>query len=493
MKSKHSVLFSISIVALFLFVSVNVVSAAVRVTSAVPESVTLKPGKTVAVKLYGTDLQNIKSSYVALIRYVVVKGKKKIRESRIKGIKATSKYYPPRGKRRGRLGINLTTDPDVQFALKGKSTLKLILIGESGGARSKHPVSGLKIHVIQGTDSKAKSVPGPTGTQVETRPSGPVPFNSPTNLQQVNKTSKSQAIDRLNINQNIIKPDLAVKAFRHHQRLCKGGNLEYRLDYTNKYVEIKGPIDFKITIHYFNRLRLPDGTFSTVPGDWSRIFKQIGIKAGQTRTVAFRNIPLDFNAAKARISVKIDPDNRIAERDEGNNRYVMADMDLIRVPFCQEAQVNKPDLTIHPTMGFGKSNQDAGSCHLLIAVGVTNLTTVASPPAGVLLRIERIGSNKHLLKRTTVSQIQGHRRGEARFSFSLDEIIGTFGGWDNQVRRNPLGNPEWWNLRFYAEVDAENNVREVFDSNNVGIQVKSFADLVGEPNLLYRYHGGPCF
>ncbi len=486
MKLKYSVLVLMSIVALFLFVSAGVVSAAVRVTSVAPEIVTLKPGRLIKVGLQGSNLQSIRSAYVAMIRSVVVEGKRKIRESRIKGIKATTKYYPPKGKTKGRLGIVLTADPNAQFAFKGKYKFKLILIAVNGKARSKHPVAALKIQVIQGADKTIKPLPSSTSTKPQTGSSGQVPYDRLIAIQPSKKTSVPLAGDRLNI-----KPDLAVKSFRRGQRLCKGGNLDYTLVYTNKYLDIERPIDFKLTIQYFGQLRLPDNRITTVPEDWTRTLKQINIKAGQTRSVEFKGIPLQFNAAKARVSVKIDPKNRIAERDEGNNSFVMEDIELIRMPFCQEASVNKPDLIIHPTMGFGKSNQTGGACHLNILVGVTNLTTVTSPPAGVLLRIEKIGSNEFLLKRTTVPQIVGHRRAEATFSFSLDEIIAKFGGWSNS--RRPLGNPEMWTLRFYAEVDAENNVREVFDSNNVGIQVKPFADLAGQPNLMYRSYNGPCF
>ncbi len=146
MKHKYSVLVLMSIVALFLFVSANVVSAAVKVTSAAPESVTLKPGKTIKIGLQGNDLRSVKSAYVAMIRSVVVEGKRKIRETRIRGIKANIKYYPPRGKTKGSLGIILKTDPEARFAFKGKYSLKLILRAESGGVRSKHRVAALKIH-----------------------------------------------------------------------------------------------------------------------------------------------------------------------------------------------------------------------------------------------------------------------------------------------------------------------------------------------------------
>jgi len=145
MKRKHSVLVSMSIVALFLFVSANVVSAAVKVTSAAPESITLKPGETIKIGLQGNDLRSVKSAYVAMRRSVVVEGKRKIRETRIKWVKAIPKYIPPKGTTKGRLDIKLTTDPKAQFALKGNYTLRLILIAGKGKAKSKHRVAALKI------------------------------------------------------------------------------------------------------------------------------------------------------------------------------------------------------------------------------------------------------------------------------------------------------------------------------------------------------------
>lgn len=292
-----------------------------------------------------------------------------------------------------------------------------------------------------------------------------------------------------------LKPDLAIDTALRASRLCKNGNAGFSFALVNNGLkDITGIIDMTLTIQYKKSLIKPDRTQTRIPEDWNRTLKITNLKVGEKRAISFSNVLVDSNAGEAMVSVKIDPKNRINERNESNNTSEIKKIDLTRLAFCPEASVSKPDLVFNKNMGFGKSNQRGGACHLNIAVEVINQSPVASEsPARVHFRLKSSNKEGYLSAEKTVPNIGGHKRSQVIFSFSLDEIIAKFGGWGNQVHATPRGMPATWTLRLYAEVDNARQVPEVFDSNNVTISVKPFSELVGAPNLLYRHLNEPCF
>ena len=475
MNQKKSIKFSTIIIFIFLNLFAHTSYANIRVTKVSPDNIILKPGTSISVRLYGSGLKNVPSANIIQIQKGIKNGKKLIKKLKVKGIRTGIKYYPSKGQRPESLYVKLAIDSNTSLLSKGKYYLQLNSANDDG--KGSYLIKALKINTERTLSQVTQSLSSDPASKLQN------------NLQ--NRTNKlTITADKVNI-----RPDLAVKSFSRKEHLCKGAKLDYTLVYTNQYLNIKRPVDFKLTVQYSGPLRLPDGLLTRVPDEWSRIIKHIHVNAGQTRQVEFKGIPLLFNAARARISVEIDPRKRIDEHDESNNRLVMEELDLTRIPFCQGAEVNLPDLTIKNTMGFGKSNQSGGACHLLVSIGVENLTSVSSDTTNVFLAVKKTGSNKPaIIKHKTISQIRGHQVARTTFSFSLDEIIGEYGGWDNKDKGNmPLGNPELWSLQFYAEVDHENNIREVFDSNNAGVQAKRFEDVAGRPNLLYRARNGACF